>query len=161
MSVCIGRGSPNKTSQVEVPIATAKALDDYYACGIASGTLILPSDQAWNTDEATTRADFVALFVGINAQLKQADVARIPGNGQDNIVVVENEGEYDVVVESSTFEIGDYIGPSKDTGNALKNTTFKKVTPVAGACFKVVRRYASATTLVRARVLSTLVPLAK
>lgn len=161
MSTCVGRASPSRISTVEAPIATAKALSDYTAVGIASGTLILPSDQAWNTDEATTRADFVALFLGVNAQLKVANVARIPGNSQDNIVVVENEGEYDVVVESSTFEIGDYIGPSKAAGNALLDTSFKKVTPVAGACFKVIKRYATATTLVRARVLSTLVPLAK
>lgn len=162
MSTTVGRGTPSQNYQTtEVPIATAKALTDYVACAVQSGTLTLPSDQAWNTDEATTRSDFVATFVGINAQLKQANVARIPGNSQDNVVVIENQGEYDVVVESATYAIGDYLGPSKAAGNALIDTSFKKVTPVAGACFIVVKNYGTATTLVRARVVSTKVPAAK
>lgn len=154
MATCTGRSSPEITQTVEVPIATAKALTDFVAVGIASNTLKLPSDQAWVTDEATTRTNFVTDFVGVNQQLKAANVARIPGNSKDNICVVNNIGVYDVVVESATFQIGDLIGPSKDTGNALKDTSFKKVTAIAEACFQVVETYTSAVTLVRARILS-------
>lgn len=155
MSVCVGRSSPRSAwSTIEAPIATAKAITDYSAIAIVTGAAATPADQTWNTDEATTRSDFVANFVGISEQLKVANVARIPGNSQDNILVVCNEGEFDVVVESATFIIGDYLGPSKAAGNALIDTSFKKVTPIAGACFEVIKTYASATTLVRARVLS-------
>lgn len=154
MSTCTGRSSPEVTRTVEVPIATAKALTDFVAIGVASNVAVLPSDQTWVTDEATTRANFVTVFVGVNQQVKAANIARIPGNSKDNIVVVNNEGVYDVVVASNTFQIGDLIGPSKDTGNALKDTEFKKVTAIGEACFQVCETYTSAVTLVRARILS-------
>lgn len=154
MATCTGRSSPRHTTTVELPIATAKLLDDFIAVGVTSNTLATPADETWVTDEPTTRTNFVARFVGVNQQVKAANVARVPGNSKDNIVVVNNEGVYDVVVESSTFQIGDFIGPSKDTGNALKNTSFKKVTAATEACFQVVETYTSAVTLVRARILS-------
>ena len=147
----------------EVRVATAKAVDDNYAVGIASDTLILPADQAWNTNEATTRSDFVATFVGIADQVKAAGVARVPGNSEDNIIrVVSGPDVYDFPVESNTFVVGDYIGPSKDTGNALKNNMFKKVSSAAEGIARVVRSSAGvAVTTVRAMVLSTLNPVSK
>lgn len=147
----------------EIRVATAKAVADTYLVGVASDTLTLPADQTWTTDEATTRAAFIATLVGVADQIKLANVARINGNSEDNIIrVVTGPDVYDIPVESATFVVGDYVGPAKDTGNALINTMFKKVTPVTEAAFRVVRSSAGvAVTTVRARLLSTLVPNAK
>ena len=141
-------------------VATAKAVADCYAVGLASNTLVLPSDEAWDTDLATTRTNFKDKFLGIADQVKAANVARIPGNSEDNkIRVVVGQFEvYDVPIESAAVEVGDYLAPTKDTGNALVNTSFTNVTTAsAQGILKVVESSAGvAVTTARARVVTTL-----
>ena len=119
------------TSPVMVYVATAKAVPFGSLVGIATaGTLNLAADQAWNTNEATTRADFVATFAGVAMQEKAANAARIPGNTEDNAIRLATTGVYEFnVTSASNFVNGvTLLGPDKDTGNALQNTSVKIVT---------------------------------
>lgn len=141
-------------------IATAKAVADCYPVGMASDVVVLPSDEAWDTDLATTRTNFKAKFLGVADQVKAANVARVPGNSEDNkIRVVAGPFEvYDIPIVSSAVAIGDWFAPTKDTGNALINTTFTNVTTVAATgIFKAVESSLGvAVTVARVRLVSTL-----
>lgn len=155
------RSTPDQTRCIEVPIATAKAIDSWYACALTSGTLTLASDETWDTNLATTQAAFVAKFLGVTDQLKQANVARIPGNMQDNIIRVVSDGLYMVPCTSTTYVIGDTLGPSKAAGNALVDTSFEKAA-AASSCFRVVKGSGGANaTEVLCRVMSVLAPNAR
>lgn len=155
------QSTPDQTRFVEMPIATAKAIDDLYPCALTSGTLTLPSDETWDTNLATTQAAFVAKFVGVTDQLKVANVARIPGNMQDNIIRVVADGLYLVPCTSTTYLIGDTLGPSKAAGNALVDTSFEKAV-AASSCFRVVKGSAGVSvTSVLCRVMSVLAPNAR
>lgn len=146
------------TNPVDATIATAKEVAVGDIVGMSAGTLVKASDTTWNTDTATTQADFRALFLGISGQAKDADVARAYGNSDDNEVRVATSGVYEMDCASATFEVGDFVGPAKDTGDALLDD--KVVAAVeAGAIGRVVERGTSITR-VKFRVLSILAPLA-
>jgi hypothetical protein len=161
MPVVIAQSPPALNRYIEAPIATAKAIDDFYAVAQTSGTVTLPSDETWDTNLATTQANFVAKYLGQADQLKVANVARIPGNMQDNIIRVVSDGLYLVTVESAAFVIGESVGPSKASGNALVDTSFVKAV-AASSCLRCVKGSAGvAVTSVLCRVMSTLAPNAK
>lgn len=98
---------------------------------------------AWDTDEPTTRRKFCALFAGIARESSpsgKTDPIHILGEG----AIVE-----DYPCTSSTFEIGDMVGPEKDAGgNYLDNDLVQKVTDPREAIGLVVKREASAVTAV-------------
>jgi len=145
-------------SYVNARVATAKAVADNYAVGMASDLLVLPSDQTWNTDLATTRADFKAVFLGIADQIKAANIARIPGNSIDNVLRTCIQGVYDIPIVSAVVAIGDWFAPTKDTGNALINTTFTNVTTASttGILRAVESSFGVAVTTARVAIVSTL-----
>lgn len=125
-----------ETSPVMVYVATAKAVPFGSLVGIATaGTLMLAADQTWNTNEATTRSDFVATFAGVAMQEKAANQVRIPGNTEDNAIRLATTGVYEFnITSASNFVNGvTLIGPDKDIGNALQNTSCKIVTAQAEA----------------------------
>lgn len=130
-----------RRTYVETRVATAKAVDVGVAVGVASDVAIVPSDQAWDTSLAVTQANFAALFVGVSDQTKTANVARITGNSEDNVIrcVYGADDVYDITIESATVATGDWFGPSKDTGNALINTSFVKVAGATQGIFQAVR----------------------
>lgn len=132
---------------VEQRVATAKAIDLGVPVGTSSDVAVTAADQAWDTDLATTQANFAALFVGISDQAKAAAVARIPGNSEDNVIrcVYGAEEVYDITIEAATVAIGDWFGPSKDTGNALVNTSYVKVAGATQGIFQAVRSSQGAT----------------
>jgi hypothetical protein len=50
---------------------------------------------------------------------------------------------------SATFAVGDYVGPAKDTGNALLDN---KVVAVGGEALAIGRVYASGASITRVKV---------
>ena len=72
-------------------------------------------------------------------------------------VITDSPVEYDC--ESSTFEVGDLVGPDETaTADGLEDQKVKKVTDVASAIGLVTKRYGSATTRVEFRLLSRVLP---
>jgi hypothetical protein len=149
------------SAPIQVTIATAKAVDAGDIVGLSSNTLVRAEDQAWDTDLATTQTAFALLFTGVSMQTKTSTtVARIFGNSEDNVCMVATAGEYEFDCASATFEVGDYVGPAKDTGNALLSDKVVEVASEALAIGRVVKRGTSITR-VRIRLLSKLSPLAR
>jgi hypothetical protein len=74
--------------------------------------------------------------------------------------MVATGGVYEYDCASATFEVGDYVGPAKDTGNALLSNKVVAVSGEALAVGRVVERGTSITR-VKFRVLSQLGPMAQ
>lgn len=112
------------------PVATATALEpgDLVSRNASTGIVTPASDFTWTTDLATTQAAFVLLFFGCSQQLKTANVARVHGNSDDNIVMIEMSGVREYDCASADFTFGQLLGPAKQAGNALEN---KKLVGVA------------------------------
>jgi hypothetical protein len=113
------------------PVATATAVEvgDIMAANATTGEVYGAAAQTWNTNEATTRVDFAALFCGVSMQKKTAAVARVHGNSVDNrIGVAMGQATYLVDCVSGNYVYGQWLGPAKDTGNNLLSNTLKVVT---------------------------------
>lgn len=132
------------------PVLTATGITegDILARNSSTGNVYGAKDQTWNTNEATTRADFVALFVGTSLQTKTAAVARVHGNGNDNIIMVANgSAEYRFDCDSANYVYGQLLGPAKDTGNALLSSKLKGVSAENEATHMCVENVTSATQI--------------
>jgi hypothetical protein len=148
-------------AEVAATIATAKAVDAGDLVGMSAGTLVKAEDTAWDTDLATTQTNFAALFLGVCAQTKTSTtVARVFGNSSDNVIMVNTGGTVEFDCASATFEVGDLVGPAKDTGNALLSDKVVAVGSEALAIGRVVERGTSITR-VKVRILSKLAPMAR
>lgn len=148
------------TNPVQATIATAKAVAIGDIVGMSSGTLVRAEDQAWNTDLGTTQSDFRALFLGVSRQQKAAGDARVFGNSSDNVVGVDSTGVWEFDCASATFELGDLVGPAKQSGNALESQKVVAVATEARAIGRVVERGTSITR-VKVQLLSVLAPVAR
>jgi hypothetical protein len=137
------------TRPVEVPVATAAECEVGDIVGLASDTLIRAEDQAWDTNLATTQTAFALLFLGVAAQRKVDDVARVPGNGEDNIIRVDSDGIFEFDCASASFAFGDYVGPAKQSGDLLES---QKVVEVASEALAIGRVVESATSVTRVKV---------
>lgn len=154
------------TDPIVVPItpdADGKAQSDIpkgYLVALDDGTegLLKVTDWAWDTDLATTRAAFVAAFVGVSEDRVRAGY---PATFSDdpNIELnpsVMTKGEFDVEVADATYAIGDLLGPDDSGASSLLNTC-EKVTGVTEACFRVVEAKTTSATngqTIRARLIS-------
>jgi len=148
------------TNPTIATVATAKAVAVGDLCGMSSGTLVKASDTTWNTDLATTQSDFRALFLGVSGQQKDANLARVFGNATDNVIRIDAGGIFTFDCASATFEVGDFVGPAKQTGNALEDQKVVKVSTEATAIGRVVERGTSITR-VKIQILSVLNPTAR
>lgn len=98
------------------------------------------SDFVWDTNLATTQAEFVNLFVGVALDDHPA------GTGVVNFPVdISPMSIYEYACTSEAHENGDTMGPAKAAGNALLNQTLAKAV-AASACARCVKRDASADT---------------
>lgn len=146
-----------ETNPVDCPIATAQAVTQGDIVGISTGTLVRASDTTWNTSLAQTQVDFRALFLGVAAQTKDASTAQIRGNSIANRCRVDTDGVFLFKTASASYNIGDIVGPAKDTGNALLNDTVASVAALDKAIGHVVEKTTSATT-VKVRIMSVKTP---
>lgn len=97
-----------------------------------------------------TQYNFVSKFVGPVMQSKSSStVARVFGNSEDNRIIAATSGIWEYDCASATFAVGDYVGPAKDTGNALLDN---KVVAVDGAAKAIGRVVEAGTSITRVKV---------
>lgn len=130
-------------------VADAQDISRGNLCALDGGTIVTAADETWDTNEATTRANFVSKFAGV------ATRAHANGDGDKHNVPFAAEGVFDFTAVSDDYEIGDLVGPAKDTGNALLANKVKAVSTLDEAIGTVVKKAGSATT-VKVRVFERL-----
>lgn len=114
---------------------------------LASGGNPYPADaEVWDTNLATTQTNFRTRFLGVSMELSR--------NGDVQPIRVNCGGVHRFNCAAATFELGDFVGPAKDTGNALLSDTVVAVGSEALAIGRVAKRYASNTTIVDVEVFS-------
>jgi mRNA-degrading endonuclease toxin of MazEF toxin-antitoxin module len=147
-----------ETNPVSAPIATANsiAIGDLVGYDTSTNYVVKASDFAWTTDLATTQTAFALVFLGTSGQKKLAGEARVFGNSTDNIVRIDCSGVFECDATAATYEFGDFVGPAKDSGNNMVNTTVAKVSGVALAIGRVCENTAASATKVKIQLLSTL-----
>lgn len=144
----------------KVTIATAKAVAIFDLVGLSSGTLVRAEDETWDTNLATTQANFVTKFIGWSNAQKAANVAKVTGYPTDNEIMVEVGGVIEYPATSDTYAVGDLIGPAKASGNALESQKVAKVSTEAAAIGRCRTKGTSITT-VQVELLSKLLPVAR
>jgi hypothetical protein len=106
------------------------------------------SDLTWNTDLATTQADFAASFAGVAMEASPA--------GASAEVRVATTGVFEFDCEAATFEVGDKINCAKGSGDFLEDQ--KVVAVSANPIGKVARREPSASSKLLAEIRASVVP---
>lgn len=104
----------------------------------------------WNTDLATTRTNFVAALFGVALQQHISTASgQVYGNGTTNKIVVGTTGEYWARISGVAPAFGDWVSPTKDTGNNLLPTTIERVTTEATAIGRLVELVSSTVGIYR------------
>jgi hypothetical protein len=134
---------------VRVAVDTGTAISAGDALYLDTDDAKPASSETWDTNLATTQANFVNHFLGI----AQADHAANSGALTDFPVDISPTAVYEMDCASETHEIGDPVGMDKASGNALLASTLEKAV-AASSCFRCVRRDASAATRVYVRMQS-------
>jgi hypothetical protein len=145
------------------PVALATAILNGDLVALVANLIVNAAGFTWTTDLATTQTNFAAAFLGVAMQTKVANVARIYGNSEDLTIGVDvggtNDWEYDCT--AATYNVGDLVGPAKDTGNNLLSQRVEAVPTEARAIARVSRATAANATRVRIVPLSVKLPLAR
>lgn len=128
-----GENEPRKTL---APLsATAIEIGDLLAT--TAGVPVTAADVAWNSTLAATQEDFHDAFFGCSL-----DRSRV---GDTDPVMASTKGKHRFTVAAgSAHQVGELVGPAKQSGNLLEN---QKVAAVATANLAIgrVAQYASAT----------------
>jgi len=96
-----------------------------------------------------TQYNFAQSFLGLSHQRKAASVARCYGSSEDNILVAHCGGVFLCDCASASFNVGDPVGPAKDTGNALLSQKVVAVADISLGCGYVTEK---TTTLTQVKV---------
>lgn len=152
--------SRGETNPVFAPVLTAQAVAIGDIVGLSSGNVVRAEDTAWDTNIGTTQTAFALLFLGVASQRKVAAVARVDGNGKDNLIRINPQGIYLSDCASATFAVGDLVGPAKQTGNLLESQKVVAVASEALAIGRVVEAGTSVTQ-VKWQALSKTMPAAR
>ncbi len=142
-------------------IATALPVAVGDIVGMSAGTLIVAdATSLWDTNIATTQTAFSLLFLGVSNDRKDANVARAWGQSNDNQVSIVTAGVVEFDCASATFEVGDWVGPAKASGN---NMEAQKVVAVASDLLSIgrVAERGTSITRVKVRIHSKLAPAAR
>jgi hypothetical protein len=115
----------------------------------ASNFAVPAASFTWTTDEATTRTNFVAAFLGVSNDRSRLGVT----DSRDLLIEVHTDGYFEFDCASATYEIGTKLGPDKAAGNNLKNTV-KAVTAEAEA-IAVVTEHQVSTGRVTGKLVNT------
>ncbi len=99
----------------DIPVGSLCALESN------SGAMqVVPATAfTWNTDIATTQADFAAAFLGLSSGQSDKDA---PLDTRDEHILITQDGECEFDCSSATYQPGTYLAPIKAAGNALLNT---------------------------------------
>lgn len=129
-----------------VPTATVIETNDLIGT-VASGDAPYPaSDQAWDTDLATTQTAFVARFLGVSMEASR--------NGDIQPIRVNTAGVHEFECAAAQFELGDLVGPAKQSGNLLEDRKVVAVATEALAIGRVAKYYGANTTKVLVDVMT-------
>jgi hypothetical protein len=134
MAVVRHRFGPQFLIRVAVDSATAIQAGDLLF--LDSGEAKPAAAETWDTDLATTQANFNNHFLGI----AQADHEAGSGDLSDFPVDISPMAVYEMDCESEEHEVGDLLAPAKAAGNALVSSTLKKAGSAAAGCGRCVRR---------------------
>lgn len=109
----------------------------------STGQVKRAADITWNSDTATTQADFVNVFAGVAYEKSDS------GDTNDILVDVSSDSVYAYPCDSATFKAGAPIGPAKASGNALESQKVVEAAAVTSACGRTVESKTSAVTEIR------------
>lgn len=138
-------GDPNPVDTNAVPSATVIEIGDMVGLVAANGNPFPASDTAWGVDLAATQAAFAGLFLGVSQDRSRA--------GDILSIRCGTSGVYLFDCASSTWKLGDLVGPAKQAGLFLES---KKVATavLAGAIGRVARKEEAAVTKVYVEIFS-------
>lgn len=114
-------------------------------------TLVPVTAWAWDTDEQTTSRNFAADFAGVSSGRSNASA---PTDTRDHELLVAQDGEFEVTVDSAAYQVNTYLKPKKAVGNALTNTLVA-TTDALSAIFVVSKTSVGSVTRVTAYALKT------
>ncbi len=138
---------------IAVPFAASKAVQVGDLMYWASTVAKTANQQADGGTEAANQASFQQAFLGVAADQRLSSETDTP----DRVIITD--GIFDVSCVSSTFEVGDYVAAVEQaSGDALENRKVVKTADASIAIGYAVKRYASATTTVRVRLISHYLP---
>ena len=102
----------------------------------------------WNTNLATTQADFKNAFLGVAVSAKPS--------GSTATVRVATRGEFEFDMASGTLALGSLMGPAKQSGNALENQKLAAAVVASSVC-RSSKPVTTARTKVQVCIRSTLI----
>lgn len=137
-----------ETKPATAPVGSADVIEIGDMVGLSSGAVKNAADTAWNTNLATTQADFVATFLGVAMQQS--------ASGSTDEIRIASDGVFEFTCAAATFHVGDLVGPAKQTGNLLESQKVVAVSTIATAIGRVWKEYASNTTTVLVKVSTVL-----
>ncbi len=85
------------------------------------------SDYTWDTDLATTQGTFKDVFIGISIHGKKS-------TDPAGTIAFGTKGQWEMDCASAAFDMATFLGPAKQSGNALEN---QKVVAVANATLAI------------------------
>lgn len=119
--------------------------------GLDTNAAIPATAWTWDTNIATTRAAFVAAFLGVATGRSRSDET----DPIDLLLAVDTEGIFDVeLAAADTVLYGEKLGPAKAVGNALVNGC-EVVAAEAESCFMCVETMTAAGLVARCRLVNT------
>lgn len=98
------------------------------------------ADLTWDTNLATTQADFADVFAGVAAEQSAS------GDTDSIDIDISPMSVYEFAVASATYEIGDKLGPDQSGGTALLSQQLEEAV-AASAVAVAYERKTSATRL--------------
>jgi len=128
---------------IKYPVDSAIVLARGDLCWLNTDDIRDADGFTWDTDEATTRRKFCALFAGVTLESS--------ASGDTDEVLVTGPGAIvEMACTLTAYEIGDMFGPEKDSGGSyLDNDLLEKVSDPREAIAKAVERAGSAKTTVK------------
>lgn len=136
-----------ETNPVSVPYKAAVAVEIGDLCWIdsADSYKVKPAGSfTWNTSLAQTQTDFHPTFAGVAAQGYDGTNANAYGI-KDGQLRIDTDGVFEFDTASASYNVGDLVGPAKQTGNLLEPQKVAAVASEALAVGRVVEATSSST----------------
>lgn len=132
-------GEPNPVLSKAVASADVIEVGDMVVDS-GSGVIKAMSSVAWDTNIATTQEAGHDVFLGVAQERSRS--------GDTNPIRVNTTGVHEFDCAAATFEIGDLVGPAKQSGNGIESQKVVAVATANLAIGRVAKRYGSNTTKV-------------
>lgn len=134
---------------LSVPVASATVVEIGDMVALVSNLVVPAVLFTWTTNEATTQENFHDVFLGVALSRSKA--------GETDPVLVSPITTLEYDCAAATFNFANLVGPPKNSGaNTLESQMLASVGAVNLSVGRTVTRYASNTTIVQARIVSSL-----